>query len=269
MNDSTLRFAGFVANWGALERFQQKWTPLLRFGNAKGVESVMAEKTKSPRRALVREELLTKAAEVFERQGFAQTRMEDIASALDLKRSALYYYFETKNDILRALVEDFCEVTAAEHEESVSEPNHSACDKLRSLLTISIRTRAEGGARVRALDTVWTEMPEDVRARFDAARRRIFALHIEVIQQGIRSGEFRNVDPRLAAFAVLGVVNWTSWWYSPGGRDRIEDVIEQLVVIAINGLLDTSRHDLAGRSSVELVEIIERSAEKLKQSLKG
>ncbi|MGB6119309.1 MAG: TetR/AcrR family transcriptional regulator [Mesorhizobium sp.] len=229
----------------------------------------MTQKAKSPRRALVREELLTKAAEVFERQGFAQTRIEDISSALDLKRSAIYYYFETKNDILKALVQDFCEVKAEEHKQSVAGPASSASEKLRNLLTLSIRTRTEGGARVRALDTVWTEMPEDIREQFDAARRRIFALHMDVIREGVASGEFRSVDPRLAALGVLGVVNWTSWWYSPDGRDKIEDVIDELVKIAINGLLSTSRGEEMGRSPLEIVELMEKGLGQLKQTLKN
>ncbi len=224
----------------------------------------MKTAAKSPRRRLVREELLTKAAEVFEKQGFAQTRIEDIASALDLKRSALYYYFRTKNDVLRALVEDFCEVKAQEHEDSIKGDERTASDKLRTLLTISIRTRTEGGSRVRALDNVWTEMPEDIRQLFDDARRRILALHIKVIREGMDSGEFRQVDPRLAALAVLGIVNWTSWWYSPNGRDSIEALQDQLVSVALNGLLQTGDVPSPARTQNEIMQSMQRDLDALK-----
>ena len=223
----------------------------------------------SPRRKLVREELLSKAAEVFERQGFAQTRIEDIASALDLKRSALYYYFKTKNDVLRALVEDFCEIKAQEHEQSLIGHTGTASDKLRTLLAISIRTRTEGGSRVRALDTVWTEMPEDIRAMFDNARRRILALHIAVIKDGMESGEFRQVDPRLAALAVLGIVNWTSWWYAPNGRDTIEALQDQLVSVAINGLVRNGGTAASVRSQGEIIASMEQDLATLKRLTKA
>ena len=52
------------------------------------------------RKELVRQELLTKAAEVFERQGFAQTTILDVAKAMQLSRSALYHYFKSKDEIL-------------------------------------------------------------------------------------------------------------------------------------------------------------------------
>lgn len=224
----------------------------------------MITTTKSPRRLLVREELLTKAAEVFEKQGFAQTRIEDIASALDLKRSALYYYFKTKNDVLKALVEDFCEVKAQEHEASIRGDTRKASEKLRTLLSISIRTRTEGGSRVRALDSVWTEMPEDIRELFDGARRRILTIHIDVISEGIESGEFRDIDPRLAALSVLGIVNWISWWYTPNGRDSFEVLQDQLVTIAINGLLKTENKSSGGRSQSEIIESMEQDLKQLR-----
>lgn len=231
--------------------------------------SSMSSTKKTARRQLVREELLTKAAEVFERQGFTQTRIEDIASALELKRSAVYYYFETKNDVLRALVEEFCEIKAQEHEDSIKDHGLTASQKLRILLSTSIRIRTAGGARVRALDSIWTEMPEDIREMFEAARRRILALHVAVVKEGMEAGEFRRVDPRLAALAVLGIVNWTSWWYTPNGRDRVEDLQDELVTIALSGLQLVTRESGSARSPREIIESIERDLAALKNLSRG
>jgi hypothetical protein len=40
-------------------------------------------------------------------------------------------------------------------------------------------------------------------------------LYIRVIKEGVASGDFRAVDPKLAAKPLLGALNWTSRWYQP------------------------------------------------------
>lgn len=224
-------------------------------------------KSKNPRRELVREEILTKAAEVFEQKGFAQTRIEDIASALDLKRSALYYYFKTKNDILHALVEDYVESKAREMEELVVNHTGSPIEKLRALLSTSILNRTLGGARVRALDGVGAEMPAETKTAFEHARRKILDLHIQVIRQGMDAGDFRSIDPRIAALAVLGVASWTSWWYSPGGRRDPQEIAQILVDIAINGLVRSELDRAQGKSPGEIIALIQKDLAELGQAI--
>src|SRR5690606_39106007 len=55
---------------------------------------------KNPRKALVRDRLLEKAAELFCTSGYARTSINDIADSLDLKRSSVYHYFKNKEEII-------------------------------------------------------------------------------------------------------------------------------------------------------------------------
>ena len=57
------------------------------------------------RKDLVLEHLLNAAAELFIERGYANTRMEDIATSMQMSRSSLYYYFENKEQVLLALTE--------------------------------------------------------------------------------------------------------------------------------------------------------------------
>lgn len=41
------------------------------------------------------------------------------------------------------------------------------------------------------------------------------ALYLRVIEQGVASGAFRPMDPRLVVKPLLGALNWTSRWYQP------------------------------------------------------
>jgi AcrR family transcriptional regulator len=52
----------------------------------------------------IREDILNGARDLFERFGFKKTTMEDIARAIGKSKSALYYYYKTKEDIFEAVV---------------------------------------------------------------------------------------------------------------------------------------------------------------------
>lgn len=190
----------------------------------------------NPRKELVREELITKAAEVFEKRGFAQTRIGDIAQELSLGRSSLYHYFRSKEEILAALVEEHTIDAAADLERLVANAALSATERLRVALSNSIMKRLAGGARIRVLDQLEAEMPPELKQAFNRARRRVLDLYTKLIEEGIGTGELRAIDPRTAALAVLGIASWTSWWYSPKGKKMPEELTEILVDIAITGI---------------------------------
>src|SRR5580704_1083853 len=116
----------------------------------------------SPRKELVREEFLTKAADVFEKKGYAQTTIQDLAQALELSRSALYHYFKSKEEILEALVLEHTEYAAEQMEQRLAGRTGSPSEQLRELLASSINGRMTGGARLRVLDQLAAEMPAEI-----------------------------------------------------------------------------------------------------------
>lgn len=217
----------------------------------------------NPRKQLVREELLTKAAEVFEQRGFAQTRIQDIAEALALSRSALYHYFQSKEDILAALVEDHATGRVEVLRKLAEDQNRPAPDRLRDALRATIASRLSGGARLRVLDQVAAEMPAELRKSFDRGRRRILDLYTKIIADGAKSGDFRDIDARTAALAVLGIASWTSWWYSPSGRKTPEELVELLVDIALNGVVQAEGAAPAGRTRETIIKEIKSRLDEL------
>jgi AcrR family transcriptional regulator len=82
----------------------------------------------------VREEILNGARELFERFGFRKTTMEDIARQIGKSKSALYYYYKTKEEIFEAFILNEIEITQANVVEVVKK-EESAAGKFRVLFT--------------------------------------------------------------------------------------------------------------------------------------
>ena len=67
------------------------------------------------------------------------------------------------------------------------------------------------------------------REGFFAERRRFESLFQQVVQAGIDSGEFRQVDVPVIVKTILGANNWVSVWYSENGRLSGEQIADQIL----------------------------------------
>jgi AcrR family transcriptional regulator len=229
-------------------------------------KDMKAKRETTLRKELVREEILTKAADVFEKKGYAQTTILDVAQALELSRSSLYHYFKSKDEILEALVLEHTERAAEQMEEKLARRDGSPSDRLKELLSSSINGRMTRGARLRVLDQLAAEMPAEIKQKFDHGRRRVLDLYTRLIQNGIDAGELRPVDARTAALAILGIASWTSWWYSPAGRKSPEELAEVLIDIAFHGI--TQPQGAAGHQSpMDVLRSLKRHVSQLEKAI--
>lgn len=195
----------------------------------------------NPRKELVREQLLDIAAGLFERKGFEQTSMNDIAQAMGLGRSAVYHYFRNKEEILAVMVESEGLTPSKELEEIRSNPGLTPVEKLRLAITTGIERRLSGGSRFNLISRLEPQIPEELQPVYNKSRRHIFDLYVELIREGVESGAFRAVNPKLAAFAVIGMANWTSRWYAASGPLSPAEIGEELADFAIHALLFPDR----------------------------
>ncbi len=194
----------------------------------------------NPRKELVREQLIDIAASLFQSKGFEQTSMNDIARAMGLGRSAVYHYFRSKEEILASLVEAESISPFKELETIRATQDISATEKLRHAVISGVVRRLSGHSRFTILSRLESQIPEALRPQYNASRRHIFDMYVGLIQEGIASGDFRTVDPKIAAFAVIGMANWTSNWYAAGGANSPKEIGAMIADMAIHSLIAKS-----------------------------
>src|SRR6266545_2618604 len=169
-----------------------------------------------------RDQILDVAVAAFRRRGYAGTSIQDISRSLQLTKGSLYYYFRDKEDILYE-----------SHERSL--------DHLLSIARAVRRDHPEPAAALRrlieehagimvhefrgsALALEVGHLQGERLARVVRRRDRYEGALRGVIEEGIRTGVFRPVDPKLAAFAILGAINWMARWYHEGGGHDPETI---------------------------------------------
>jgi AcrR family transcriptional regulator len=185
-------------------------------------------------RASTRVEILKSAAAAFRRVGYHGATVEQIASALRMKKGNLYYYFKNKEEILFAchqysldrLTELLDEILAsAEHPEA----------QLRRLIVAFVHTildELHGTALFLDLEALTPAHLKTVIVRRDAFDRGIR----RIIERGIADGRFAHADPKLESFAILGAVNWIPRWFDPKGPADSQQIADRFADFLIAGL---------------------------------
>ncbi|GHF41450.1 AcrR family transcriptional regulator [Amycolatopsis bartoniae] len=184
-------------------------------------------------------EILTGAARVFGRLGYAQSTLEDVAAEVGISRATLYYYVGTKEELLVALLHDPIETMRTRLEEVAAQPD-SATERLAAALREYVRTMEELPELFIFLsENVHQVMsgPEadDIRDNADRYGRAL----ADVIRSGAKAGEFRtDIDPSVAVLGIIGMFNWIHRWYNPAGERSLTDFGEDFIKMALSALTD-------------------------------
>jgi len=182
----------------------------------------------------IRVEILQSAASAFRKLGYHGATVEQIAAVLGMKKGNLYYYFRNKEEILFACHQyslDRLLVLLEDIEGLEPSPEirlrhlivsfvHIILEELRStalFLNLEALTPAH-------LKTVIVR-----RDQFDRGMRR-------VIEEGIASGAFGEVNAKLVSFAILGAVNWIPRWFNPEGPSTSQEIADRFADYLLSGL---------------------------------
>lgn len=190
---------------------------------------------RNPKWQARREAIVDTSARLFARQGYHATGLNELCDANDLGKGALYHYIGSKEGLLAA-IHDRVMDEVLRGADRVAEAGGSPAAQLEmlgdELLDVIHRYP----------DHVWVFLHEfpaltGERAATFRERRRQYERRVEdVLRAGVKSGEFRELDPWLTARAWLGMHNYTYLWLRPGQRLTARDVAKPFAEIFIRGI---------------------------------
>ena len=184
-----------------------------------------------------RRAVITAAAKVFKENGLAASSIDDIAKATGLDRASLYYYVGNKRELFEEVVLDVIgkNVEMAEEIRSSSQTTEAKIQELFERLLRSYTDyyphmhvfMQEDISRIGSQGGSTTVL--ELQRRFDRAL-------IAIIQEGIDNDVLRkDLSPRLVAFGLIGMVNWTHRWFHPDGPVSSDEIARTFSMVAIDG----------------------------------
>lgn len=202
---------------------------------------------KTRKTAALREDCLAAAARLFARKGFAGTKLQDIADEVGISRTAFYYYFASKEELLGALTEEITVTVQRQSEATEERGDLSAPEMLKTAVRDYARWLLDHPIEFRMVDRLESDFPPELGAAHHAAKRGLLASFARIVERGIASGHFRTAEPQMAAFAIIGMCNWGAWWFKPDGRKSSAEVSAIMAEFAL-GIVDTDPAASSGRS---------------------
>lgn len=181
-----------------------------------------------------RAEILHAALSAFREHGYHTTSLDDIAARLDVRKTAIYHYFADKDALLFACHRE----SLAELERIIAE-SAECCEGPAERLEYLVREHVRIMTDTLEGSPLAFEVPSlspRRRAEIVAGRDRYERVLRDLITTGIEAGIFRDVDPKVIVFAMLGSINWIARWYRPDGGLSGDELGRQFADYLLRGL---------------------------------
>jgi AcrR family transcriptional regulator len=156
-----------------------------------------------------RTEILNTAMGLVFTKGYDRMTIRDILDGTGISKGAFYHYFDSKEALLEAFIQQIVSATDAQLRPLAEHPDLSAQEKLRGYFDAFRSLRTENVARIVALSHVWYEDVNALVRQKVASAVRVHRAPIlaRIIQQGLDEGVFEVAWPEVSGHLVLSLVD--------------------------------------------------------------
>lgn len=180
--------------------------------------------------------IVRQAAKMFREKGYRATTLEDIASTFGISRPALYYYFKNKQEILTIIHKQAREKLYLT-EKKIYNSNLPVSEKFLRLVENHIEVVATEHTILGIYYEEDKELMPDYFQEVQKSRKDYTNKIIELYKKGVEEKLFRDVDPRIAVFTILGAANWVYRWYRDNGSLSPGEISKVIGNLLSNGYL--------------------------------
>jgi TetR/AcrR family transcriptional regulator, cholesterol catabolism regulator len=177
--------------------------------------------------------ILSVAARIIAEKGYHQASIRDIARATGVSLSGLYYYFDSKEELL-FLIQDHAFGTLVESLDrqlaGATEPQR----RLRILMENHLRYFLANKAEMKVLSHEADSLTGEYRRRVNAQKRRLTEIASGILAELRPEGD---VDLRVATFSMFGMMNWLYNWHRPEVDPPVEKLVDDMYRIFVSGFL--------------------------------
>ena len=186
----------------------------------------------------VRAHIVSVARKIFTRYGFRKTTMEEIAAATRKGKRSIYYYFQSKEEIFRAVVEKEAEELKIQLEETIRQDD-SPIGKLKTYILFRLH-------HVRTLKNFYAALNDEyltqmdfilkIRKQFDREEQQVVK---EILEEGMHNGTFQVVSSEIGAIAIATMMKGLEvpLLLSDAHKTDREELLDDLIRVLFYGII--------------------------------
>ncbi len=192
-----------------------------------------SEDSSTPESARKRQ-ILKVSAELFAANGYSAT-IDQIAEQMGVTKGHIYYYFNSKQEILYQIFRKAMDFFLEEIEEA-NNPEFPVDQRLKAVLKSHIIAICDN----KAVMTVFMDLPKDLAREYwkeiVVSRKKYERLIQELIKEGINKEYFVKENEKLLSYTILGSINWVYVWFQENAELSKDTVAEMMSSYLVNGL---------------------------------
>lgn len=182
-----------------------------------------------------REKVKLTAKRLFRERGYAAVGMRELAEAVGIRAPSLYNHYKSKDDILREICFELAEQFYKAFEEAAATEDKSV-KKLRAAIKAHISVIAANIDSAEVFFHEWIFLEQPNLSKFKKLRFEYEMMFRDIIDKGIKRGDFKKMNSKLTAFTIFSALNATYEFMRSSEKYTQEQMAEDIADLLLKGL---------------------------------
>ncbi|MHB9072478.1 MAG: TetR/AcrR family transcriptional regulator [Desulfobaccales bacterium] len=195
-------------------------------------------------------EILAAARTLLDQRGLEAMTMDEIAAVAGVAKGTLYLYFQSKDDLILAMMSQVGENILHDVESSLHSPGTPSERLIRMVavllgylererLLFPIYAREVLQRKQKSREGFWWQIQE--------MEEKFVSLVTDLFAEGIAAGQFIPANPRLLTFLIRGLVRATGYYQRDEGQvDVAEEALPVILTLLSSGLIRAKQPSIEG-----------------------
>lgn len=179
-----------------------------------------------------RGKLLQVAAHLFRNKGYERTTVRDLAGAVGIQSGSIFHHFKSKDEILRAVMEETVRYNTALMRASLAEAG-TLRERLLALIRCELQSIMGGsGEAMAVLVYEWRSLSAEGQAKVLALRDIYEDIWLQVLGEAKAAGFIRG-DVFITRRFLTGALSWTITWFRADGSMSVDQLAEEALTLVL------------------------------------
>ena len=182
-----------------------------------------------------RQNIRLTAQKLFRERGYAAVGMRELAKEVGIEAPSIYNHYKSKDDLLREICSDIA-AQFFKAFDAIDADEKSATKKLRSAIKGHISVIANNLEASSVFFHEWMFLEEPHLAHFKKQRHEYELKFRDIIDKGVKKGDFKVMNLKLVTFTIFSALNATYDLYRTNERLTQDEIAEDIANLLLKGL---------------------------------
>ena len=183
-----------------------------------------------------KEIILTHAAELFRKKGFAAASVRELAESMGIEAPSLYNHIGSKAELLQEICFEVATDYTA-HMDEIVQSDFSPIEKITDIIRFHVRKLSTDFDKVFVSEHEWKRLPQTYLQQFLAQRKAYEKSMIAIVQDGIDKKIFSNILPSIVVLAILSAVRGLELRQRHKNEFSIEQLEDTMIQHLLHGII--------------------------------